>query len=55
MPEATLLERDHELLSGVRGMNLDPDRLADDLGVLDDRRLPDDIAFLVISRGQANG
>jgi hypothetical protein len=36
-------------------MNPDPDRLAEELGVVADRRLPDDIAFLVISRGRSHG
>ena len=55
MPEATLLEWYNELLSGMHDLNPDPVRLAEDLGVVADRRLPDDIAFLVFSRGRSLG
>ena len=34
---------------------MDLDRLAEELGVLPDRQLPDDIALLAFSRGRGNG
>jgi serine phosphatase RsbU (regulator of sigma subunit) len=53
MPEAVLLERLNALLPAMEAMNLD--RLAEELGVLPDRQLPDDIALLAFSRGRGNG
>ena len=55
MPESELLERYNKLLLYRHDMNLDPDKLAGDLGVMAGRRLPDDIAFLVMSRCRGNG
>ena len=55
MPESELLERYNKLLLYRHDMNLDPDKLASDLGVMAGRRLPDDIAFLVMSRCRGNG
>jgi serine phosphatase RsbU (regulator of sigma subunit) len=53
MPEAALLERLNELLPTMEAMDLDG--LAEELGVLPDRQLPDDIALLAFSRGRGNG
>ena len=53
MPETTLLERLNALLPVMEAMDLD--RLAQELGVLPDRQLPDDIALLAFSRGRGNG
>ena len=55
MSEAELLERYSHLLLGMHDMKPDPDRLAGELGVLADRRLPDDIALLLINRSRADG
>jgi sigma-B regulation protein RsbU (phosphoserine phosphatase) len=53
MPETTLLERLNALLPVMEAMDLD--RLAEELGVLPDRQLPDDIALLAFSRRRGNG
>jgi serine phosphatase RsbU (regulator of sigma subunit) len=55
MPEDTMLKRYITLLSGTQGTNLDLDKMTSDLGVLADKHLPDDIAFLVISRSRGDG
>jgi len=55
MPEETMLERYSALLSGAQGMDLDLDEMTVGLDVLADKHLPDDIAFLVISRGRGDG
>ncbi|MGB5179285.1 MAG: SpoIIE family protein phosphatase [Gammaproteobacteria bacterium] len=55
MPEDTMLQRYSALLSATQGTNLDLDEMTAGLDVLADKHLPDDIAFLVISRDQADG
>jgi serine phosphatase RsbU (regulator of sigma subunit) len=57
MPEAAMLERYGALLSGTQGsdLDLDLDEMTVGLDVLADKHLPDDIAFLVISRCDADG
>jgi serine phosphatase RsbU (regulator of sigma subunit) len=50
MSGASLMERYTALFSGTHGIDLDMDKMAQDLDVVADRRLPDDIAFLVINR-----
>ena len=55
MPEATMLERYSALLSGTQGTDLDLDEMTAGLDVLADQHLPDDIAFLVISRHRGDG
>ena len=55
MPEAAMLERYGALLSGTQGSDLDLDEMTVGLDVLADKHLPDDIAFLVISRCDADG
>jgi phosphoserine phosphatase RsbU/P len=53
MSEASMLQRYSDLLSDRHGDDLD--RMTDGLNVLAEKRLPDDITFLVISRSPANG
>ena len=55
MPEETVLERYGTLLSGTHGADLDLDEMTVGLDVLADKHLPDDIAFLVISRRHDDG
>jgi len=55
MPEAAMLERYGALLSGTQGSDLDLDEMTVGLDVLADKHLPDDIAFLVISRCDGDG
>ena len=55
MPEDTMLERYGALLSGTQGSDLDLDEMTVGLDVLADKHLPDDIAFLVISRCHGDG
>ena len=53
MPEDTMLERYNALLTETDGMDLD--EMTVGLDVLADKHLPDDIAFLVISRRRGDG
>jgi len=53
MSEESMLQRYSTLLSDKDGADLD--RLTDGLNILAEKRLPDDITFLVISRSPANG
>jgi phosphoserine phosphatase RsbU/P len=53
MPEDAMLTRYGALLSGLQGGDLDTMTVG--LDVLADRHLPDDIAFLMISRGYNGG
>jgi len=55
MPEDAMLTRYGTLLSGMTGGAPDLDRMTVGLDVLADRHLPDDIAFLMISRGHPDG
>jgi len=55
MPEATMLERYSALLTASHGTDLDLDEMTVGLDVLADKHLPDDIAFLVISRRRGDG
>jgi len=55
MPEDAMLARYGNLLSGMQGGAPDLDRMTVGLDVLADRHLPDDIAFLMISRGNKDG
>ena len=53
MPEETMLRRYSGLLTDMESTKLDLDEMTAGLDVLADKHLPDDIAFLVISRSQA--
>lgn len=55
MPEETMLRRYSGLLTDMEGEKLDLDEMTAGLDVLADKHLPDDIAFLVISRSPAGG
>jgi serine phosphatase RsbU (regulator of sigma subunit) len=55
MPEEDMLERYSTLLSSARGTGLDLDEMTVGLDILADKHLPDDIAFLVISRQRDGG
>jgi serine phosphatase RsbU (regulator of sigma subunit) len=55
MPEEDMLKRYSALLSARQGTNLDLDEMTAGLDVLADKHLPDDIAFLVISRSHRDG
>ena len=55
MAEETMRERCGALLSGAQGTDLDLDEMTIGLDVLADKHLPDDIAFLVISRCRGDG
>jgi serine phosphatase RsbU (regulator of sigma subunit) len=55
MPEDAMLERYSALLPGMQGADLDLDEMTAGLDVLADQHLPDDIAFLVISRSPGDG
>jgi serine phosphatase RsbU (regulator of sigma subunit) len=55
MPEDAVLERYSTLLSAAHGTDLDLDELTVGLDILADKHLPDDIAFLVISRYHGDG
>jgi sigma-B regulation protein RsbU (phosphoserine phosphatase) len=55
MPEATMLKRYSALLAGTQGMDRVLDEMTTGLDVLADKHLPDDIAFLVISRNRRDG
>jgi len=55
MPEETMLQRYSALLTGMEGADLDLDEMTAGLDVLADKHLPDDIAFLVISRSPGDG
>jgi serine phosphatase RsbU (regulator of sigma subunit) len=55
MPEETMLRRYSALLSGAKVADFDLDEMTAGLDVLADKHLPDDIAFLVISRSRGNG
>jgi len=55
MPEDSMLERYGALLAATQGVDLDLDEMTAGLEVLGDKHLPDDIAFLVISRCHGNG
>ena len=55
MPEESMLKRYSALLSARQGTGLDLDEMTAGLDVLADKHLPDDIAFLVISRSHADG
>ena len=55
MPEDAMLQRYSALLSAGQGADLDLDEMTAGLDVLADKHLPDDIAFLVISRSHGDG
>ena len=55
MPEETMLQRYSALLPDMQGAGLDLDGMTAGLDVLADKHLPDDIAFLVISRSPGDG
>lgn len=55
MPEETMLQRYRALLTDMEDAKLDLDEMTAGLDVLADKHLPDDIAFLVISRSQTDG
>ncbi len=55
MPEEAMLKRYGALLSAMQGTDLDLDEMTAGLDVLADKHLPDDIAFLVISRCNGDG
>ena len=55
MPEETMLQRYSTLLTDMEGADLDLDEMTAGLDVLADKHLPDDIAFLVISRSPGDG
>ena len=55
MPEETMLRRYSALLSGAKVADFVLDEMTAGLDVLADKHLPDDIAFLVISRSRGNG
>jgi serine phosphatase RsbU (regulator of sigma subunit) len=55
MPEDTMLKKYSSLLGGTHGMDMVLDEMTAGLDVLADKHLPDDIAFLVISRGRSDG
>ncbi len=50
MPEASMIEKYSTMLSGTQGTAPDLDEMTVSLDIPTDKRLPDDIAFLVISR-----
>jgi serine phosphatase RsbU (regulator of sigma subunit) len=55
MPEASVRERYRAMLSAAQGTILDLDTMTTGLGIPSDEQLPDDIAFLVISRCGEHG
>ena len=55
MPEQEMVERYGALLKAMGVARLDLDEMTVGLDVLADKHLPDDIAFLVISRSQDGG
>lgn len=55
MPNDAMLEKYRTLLSDMHGAAPNPDRLTVGLDVLAGKHLPDDIAFLMISRGHDDG
>jgi len=55
MPGDTMLNRYSTLLAGTQGMDRVLDEMTAGLDVLADKHLPDDIAFLVISRNRSDG
>jgi sigma-B regulation protein RsbU (phosphoserine phosphatase) len=55
MPEDIMLKRYSALLAGKQGMDMVLDEMTAGLDVLADKHLPDDIAFLVISRNRSDG
>ena len=55
MPEETMRQRYSALLPGKQGEDLDLDKITAGLDVLADKHLPDDIAFLVMSRSPNDG
>jgi serine phosphatase RsbU (regulator of sigma subunit) len=55
MPEDTMLKRYSALLMGTQGMDQVVDEMTAGLEVLADKHLPDDIAFLVMSRNRSDG
>jgi sigma-B regulation protein RsbU (phosphoserine phosphatase) len=55
MPEDTMLKRYSALLAGTQGMDMVLDEMTAGLDVLADKHLPDDIAFLVISKNRSDG
>lgn len=55
MPKDAMLKRYSSVLSVMQGSVHDIDRLTVGLDVLADKHLPDDIAFLLISKGDGNG
>ena len=55
MPVEDMVKRYSTLLSARQGAALDLDEMTVGLDVLADKHLPDDIAFLVISRNHADG
>jgi sigma-B regulation protein RsbU (phosphoserine phosphatase) len=54
MPEDAMLKRYSGLLAGAQGMDLVLDEMTSGLDVLADKHLPDDIAFLVVSRNRSD-
>jgi sigma-B regulation protein RsbU (phosphoserine phosphatase) len=55
MPEDTMLKKYTTLLMGTQGMDQVVDEMTAGLDVLADKHLPDDIAFLVMSRNRSDG
>jgi serine phosphatase RsbU (regulator of sigma subunit) len=55
MPEDTMQKRYSALLMGAQGMDEVVDEMTAGLDVLADKHLPDDIAFLLISRSRSDG
>jgi serine phosphatase RsbU (regulator of sigma subunit) len=55
MPEETMQKKYRTLLMGTLGMDQVVDEMTAGLDVLADKHLPDDIAFLVMSRNRSHG
>jgi sigma-B regulation protein RsbU (phosphoserine phosphatase) len=55
MPEDTMLKKYTTLLMGTQGMDQVVDEMTAGLDILADKHLPDDIAFLVMSRNRSDG
>ncbi|MGD8629779.1 MAG: SpoIIE family protein phosphatase [Gammaproteobacteria bacterium] len=55
MPEDAMLKKYRALLMGTPGMDQVVDEMTAGLDVLADKHLPDDIAFLVMSRNRSDG
>jgi hypothetical protein len=55
MPEASMLKRYGAVLSETQGADQKLDNMTVGLDVLADKHLPDDIAFLMISRDNDDG